>query len=184
VPELIAYAKANPGKVNFGSGGSGTTSHMAGELLKMLANVDLIHVPYRGEALALADLIGGHVDIVFATTSSSVEQIKAGRLRALAVTASARSEVLPGIPVLSEFLSGYESSFWAGLVAPKGTRPEAVEKLNGEINRALGDATIKARIADLGGSAMGGPSAEFGRLIAAETEKWAKVIKFANIKAG
>jgi tripartite-type tricarboxylate transporter receptor subunit TctC len=183
VPELIAYAKANPGKVNFGSGGSGTTSHLAGELFKMLAGVNLIHVPYRGEALALADVIGGHLDIAFATMPSSLEQIKAGRLRALAVTASARSDALPDIPILSEFLPGYESSFWGGLVAPKSTRPEVVDRLSEEINRALGEATIKARIAGLGGSAMGGSAAEFGALIADETEKWSKVVRFAGIKA-
>jgi tripartite-type tricarboxylate transporter receptor subunit TctC len=183
MPEFIAYAKANPGKVNFGSGGSGTSVHMAAELFKMLAGVNMVHVPYRGEALALADVLGGHLDVVFGTSSSSIEHIKAGRLRALAVTSAARLDVLPGIPALSEFVPGYESSFWAGLAAPRNTRAEVIERLNNEVNAALHDTNMNARFAGLAGSALGGSPADFGKLIADETEKWGKVVKFAGIKA-
>jgi tripartite-type tricarboxylate transporter receptor subunit TctC len=182
VPELIAYARANPGKVNFGSGGNGTQVHMAAELFKMLANVNMVHVPYRGEALALGDILGGHLDVVFSTTSSSIEQVKAERLRPLAVTSAVRLDVLPGVPALGEFVPGYESSFWAGLAAPRNTPVEIVNRLNREINGALHDARLQARLADLGGAAMGGSPADFGNLIAEETEKWARVVRFAGIK--
>jgi tripartite-type tricarboxylate transporter receptor subunit TctC len=183
VSEFITYAKTNPGKINFGSGGSGTQVHMAAELFKLLAKVNIVHVPYRGEALALADVLGGHLDVVFASASSSIENIKAGRLRALAVTTAARLDILPGVPALNEFVPGYETTFWAGLGAPKNTRPEVIDKLNSEINGALLDPKMKAPLADLASSPLGGSPADFGKLIADETEKWAKVVKFAGIKA-
>jgi tripartite-type tricarboxylate transporter receptor subunit TctC len=184
VPDFIAYAKANPGKINFGSGGNGTTAHMAGELFKMLAGVSIVHVPYRGEALALTDLIGGQLQVVFGTMPSSLELVKAGRLRALAVTSASRSELLPDIPSLSDFLPGYESSFWGGLGAPKNTPAEIVDKLNKEINAALADSKFKARFAELGGVPLPGTPTDFGTLIANETEKWGKVVKFSGAKPG
>jgi tripartite-type tricarboxylate transporter receptor subunit TctC len=182
VAEFIAYAEANPGKINFGSGGSGTSVHMAGELFKMFAKVEMVHVPYRGEAPALGDLLGGHLDVVFATSPSCIQQVKAGRLRALAVTTAARSALLPDIPALNEFLPGYESSYWGGLTAPKNTAPEVIGRLNSEINGALRDAKLQTRFDDLGASAIGGSPADFGDLIRKETEKWAKVVKFAKIE--
>jgi tripartite-type tricarboxylate transporter receptor subunit TctC len=182
VPDFIAYAKANPGKINFGSGGSGTAVHMAAELFKMLAAVNMVHVPYRGEALALNDLLGGQVQVVFGTLPPSAELVKAGRLRALAVTTATRSEVLPDIPTLSEFLPGYEASFWGGVGVPKNTPAEIVDKLNQEINSGLADANFNARLAQLNGMPLAGSPAEFGNLIANETEKWGKVVKFAGIK--
>jgi tripartite-type tricarboxylate transporter receptor subunit TctC len=182
VPEFIAYAEANPGKINFGSGGSGTTVHMAGELFKMFAKVDMVHVPYRGEALALGDLLSGHLDVVFATAPSCIQQVKAGRLRALAVTTAARSASLPDIPALNEILPGYESSYWGGLAAPKNTAPEVISRLNSEINGALRDAKLQTRFDDLGASAIGGSPADFGKLIGEETEKWAQVVKLAKIE--
>ena len=183
VPEFVSYAKNNPGKINFGSGGSGTAVHMAGELFKMAAGVTVIHVPYRGEAPALTDLLGGQLQVVFGTMTASVELVKAGKLRALAVTTAARSEVLPDIPSLSEFLPGYESSFWGGLGAPKNTPAEIVDKLNKEVNAALADAKFKTRLGELGGAPLPGTPTDFGKLIADETEKWGKVVKFAGIKA-
>jgi tripartite-type tricarboxylate transporter receptor subunit TctC len=182
VPEFIAYAKANPGKINFGSGGSGTTGHMAGELFKMLAGVNMVHVPYRGEALALTDLLGGQLQVVFGTMPSSLELVKPGRLRALAVTTATRSEVLPDIPTVSEFLPGFEASFWSGIGAPKNTPAEVVDKLNREINLALADPKIAARLSDLGGMLLSGSPSDFGKLIAGESEKWGKVIRAAHIK--
>ena len=183
VPEFIAYAKANPRKLNMASAGNGTASHVAGELFKMMAGVDMVHVPYRGGGPALNDLLGGQVQVMFPTTVSSIGYIRSGRLRALAVTAATRSDALPDIPTVGEFLPGYEASNWFGVGAPKATPAEIVEKLNKEINAALADPKLKARLADLGGDMLAGSPADFGKLIADETEKWAKVVKFAGIKA-
>jgi tripartite-type tricarboxylate transporter receptor subunit TctC len=182
VPELIAYAKANPGKVNMASAGNGTPPHVAGELFKMMAGVDMVHVPYKGSAPALTDLLGGQVQVYFDLIISSIEHIRAGRLRALAVATATRSQALPDIPTVGDFVPGYEASSWQGVGAPKGTPPEIIEKLNKEINAALGDPTMKARLAELGGIALPGSAADFGKLIADETEKWGKVIRAANIK--
>jgi tripartite-type tricarboxylate transporter receptor subunit TctC len=182
VPEFIAYAKANSGKINMASPGSGTASHIAGELFKMMAGVDMVHVPYRGGGPALTDLISGQVQVMFVTIVSPIEYIRAGRLRALAVTTETRSEALPDIPSVGEFLPGYEASNWFGVGAPKATPAEIVEKLNKEINAALADSKIKARLADLGSTPLAGSPADFGKLIAEETEKWGKVIQAANIK--
>jgi tripartite-type tricarboxylate transporter receptor subunit TctC len=182
VPEFIAYAKANPGKITMASAGSGTSSHVAGELFKMMAGVDMVHVPYRGGGPALIDLLGGQVQVIFGTMPVSIEHIRAGKLRPLAVTSATRSAVLPDIPTVGEFLPGYEASAWYGVGAPKKTPAEIVEKLNKEINIALADPNMSARIGDLGGEVLPGSPADFGMLIAAEIEKWAKVIKFANIK--
>jgi len=184
VPEFIAYTKANPGKLNMASGGNGTPLHVAGELFKMIAGVDMIHVPYRGEAPALTDLIGGQVQVMFGVMPASIEHIRAGKLRALAVTGTARSEVLPDLPTVSEFLPGYEASGWYGIGVPKARSPEIVEKLNKEINAAVVEPKMKARLADLGAAAMTMAPNEFGKFIAGETEKWAKVVKFAGIKPG
>jgi tripartite-type tricarboxylate transporter receptor subunit TctC len=182
VPELIAYTKTNPGKISMASAGIGSGPHAAGELFKMMAGVNLVHVPYRGQGPALTDLLGGQVQIYFAGIPSSIQYIRAGKLRALAVTTATRSEILPDIPTLSDFLPGYEASFWGGFCAPKNTPVQIVDKLNSEINAALSDSKMKARLADLGGTVLPGSPAEFGKHIAAETEKWAKVIKFAGIK--
>jgi tripartite-type tricarboxylate transporter receptor subunit TctC len=182
VPEFVAYAKANAGKVNVASGGAGGPDHASAELFKMMTGVSMAHVPYRGLAPALSDLIGAQVQVIFSTVPAAIEYIKAGRLRALAVTTAARSELLPDIPTVSEFVPGFESSQWYGVGTPTGTPPDIIGKLNKEINAALADAKMKARIADLGGTLLPGSPAEFGRLIAEDTEKWAKVIKFANIK--
>ena len=184
VPEFIAYAKANPGKVNYASGGNGTAQHLAGELFKIMTGVDMVHVPYRGDAPALTDLIGGQVQVMFGNMPSSIEHIRAGKLRPLAVTTAARSEALPDLPPVGDFVPGYEASTWQGLGAPGNTPAEIVDKLNKEINAALSDPKIKARLADLGGTVLGGSPADFGRLIADETEKWGKVIRAANIKPG
>jgi tripartite-type tricarboxylate transporter receptor subunit TctC len=181
VPEFIAYAKANPGKINMASGGNGTPSHVAGELFKMMASVDLVHVPYRGTAPALTDLLGGQVQVT-SGMASVIEYIRAGRLRALAVTTATRSDALPDIPTVGEFLPGYEASIWFGLGAPKAMPTEIVAKLNKEVNSALDDPKIKARLADLGGTALPGLPTDFGKLIADDTEKWGKVIRAANIK--
>jgi tripartite-type tricarboxylate transporter receptor subunit TctC len=183
VPEFIAYAKANSGKISMASPGTGSPAHVSGELFKMMAGVDMVHVPYRGDAPALTDLLSGQVQVLFASVSGSINHIKSGRLRALAVTTMTRSEVLPDIPSLSEFLPGYESSFWAGVVSPKNTPVEIIDKLNKEINAGQADPKIKARFADLGTTVIPGSPADFGKLIAEETEKWAKVIRAANIKA-
>jgi tripartite-type tricarboxylate transporter receptor subunit TctC len=180
VPEFIAYAKANPGKVNMASAGTGTSNHVSGELFKMMAGVDMVHVPYRGPPLA--DLIAGQVQVMFASTPASIEYIRAGKVRALAVTTATRSDALPDIPTVDEFVPGYEASTWFGVGAPKATPAEIVEKLNKEINAGLADPKIKARLADLGGDALALSPADFGRLIADETEKWGKVIRAANIK--
>jgi len=182
VPEFIVYAKANPRKVNKAATGTGTGDHIAGELFKMMAAVDMIHVPYRGGGPALTDLIAGQVQVMFPNTVSSIDYIRAGRLRALAVTAATRSDALPDIPTMGEFLPGYEASNWYGLCAPKATPAEIVGKLNKEINASLADPKLRARLADLGGTVLAGSPADFGKLIAEETEKWAKVIKSAGIK--
>jgi tripartite-type tricarboxylate transporter receptor subunit TctC len=182
VPEFIAYARAHPSKLNMASGGIGTPSHMAGELFKMIAGVDMVHVPYRGVAPALTDLISGQVQVMFSASTSSIGHIRAGRLRALAVTTATRSEALPDIPTVGELLPGYEASNWYGIGAPRNTPIEIVEKLNQEINAGLADPEIKARLADLGGDVLALSPADFGNLIAEETEKWGKVVKFAGIK--
>ena len=182
VPEFIAYAKANPGKVSMASAGNGSAPHICGELFKMMAGVDMVHVPYRGGGPALTDLLGGQVQVYFATTASSVEYIRAGKLRALAVTTATRSEALPDTPAMSEFIPGYEASGFYGLAAPKSTPAEIVDKLNNEINAALADPKMRARLAEFGGVPMPMTPADFGRLIADETEKWGKVIRAANLK--
>jgi tripartite-type tricarboxylate transporter receptor subunit TctC len=183
VPEFIAYAKANPGKVNFASGGNGSSQHLSGELFKMLTGVNMVHVPYRGEALALPDLLSGQVQILFGNMSSSLEHVRSGRLRALAVTTATRSQALPNVPTVGHFVPGYEAGVWNGVGAPKNTSAEIIDKLNREVNATLADPRVKARFADLGGMALAGSPAEFGRFIADETEKWGKVIRAANIKA-
>ena len=183
VPEFIAFAKANPGKVNMASAGIGSVHHVAGELFKFMTGVDMIHVPHRGTTPALTDLLAGQAQVMFDVTPSSTPHIKAGRLRALAVTTATRAELLPDIPTISEFFPGYEASQWYGLGVPTNTPAEIVDKLNNEVNAALADPKMKARLADLGGVALPGSPAEFGKLIAEETEKWAKVVKFAGIKA-
>jgi tripartite-type tricarboxylate transporter receptor subunit TctC len=182
IPELIAYAKANPGKLNMASSGNATASHMAGELFKMMAGVDLVHVPYRGSAPALTDLIGGQVQVMVTSTPSSIDTIKSGRVRLLAVTTSSRLEMLPDTPTVGEFVPGYEASGIFGVGAPRNTPAEIVAKLNKEINAGLADPKMRERLAAPGGTILAGSPADFGRLIAAETEKWAKVIKFAGIK--
>ena len=182
VPEFIAYAKANPGKINMASAGNGSGAHLAGELFKMMTGADMVHVPYRGGGPALTDLLGGQVQVYFGTTASSIEHIRSGKLRALAVTTASQLEALPDIPTVGEFVPGYESSLWYGLGGPKGTPAEIVEKLNREINTALVDPKFRARLVDLGGTMLAGSPADFGKLIAEETEKWAKVVKFAGIK--
>src|SRR3954471_18014475 len=183
IPELIAYAKANPGKLNYGSAGHGTPQNIACELFKMMANVNLVHVPYRGGAPATTDLIGGHLQLIFSPLSESIEHIKAGKLRALAVTRATRLDVLPDIPAVADFVPGYEASGFAGIGAPKNTPPEIIDLLNKELNAGLADSKVRARIVELGGTVLGGSPAEFGTIISDATEKWAKVIKLAGIKA-
>ena len=183
VPEFNAYAKAHPHKINMASAGTGSPPHVCGELFKMMAGVDLLHLPYRGGGPALTDLLGGQVQVYFATTVASIEYIRTGRLRALAVTTATRSDALPDIPTVAEFVPGYEASSWYGVGAPKATPAEIVEKLNKEINAGLADAKLKARLADLGGDVLALSPADFGKLIADETEKWGNVIRALNIKA-
>ena len=183
VPEFIAYAKANPGKINYASAGIGSSQHMSGEMFKMMAGIDMVHVPHRGSAPALQSLLGGEVQAMFASMPSSLEFIRAGKLRALAVTTATRSDELPDLQPVGDFLPGYEASVFYGVGAPRNTPPEVVERLNKEINAGLIDLKLRARLTDLGGAPLPGSPAEFGKLIASETEKWAKVIKFANIKA-
>jgi len=183
VPEFIAYAKSNPGKINMASPGNGTGPHLAAELFKMMTGIDVLHVPYRGGAPALTDLISGQVQMMFDALPSSIEHIKGGKVRALAVTTAARSEALPEVPTIGEFVSGYEATTWLGVGAPKATPIEIVDRLNKEINAGLADPKIKTRLADLGGTVLSLSSSDFGKLIADETEKWAKVIRAANIKA-
>jgi tripartite-type tricarboxylate transporter receptor subunit TctC len=182
IPEFIAHAKANPGKLSMASSGSGTAPHMAGELFKMMAGVDLVHVPYRGSAPALTDLMGGQVHVMFGPLSSSIQYVRAGKLRALAVSSASRSDALPDIPTVGDFLPGYEAPGCFDIGAPKNTPTEIVDKLNKEINAALADPKIKARFADFGGDVLALSPADFGRLIANETEKWGKVVRAANIK--
>jgi tripartite-type tricarboxylate transporter receptor subunit TctC len=182
VPEFIAYANANRGKISVASAGGGSPQHVTGELFKMMAGIDMTHVPFRGSAPALTSLLGGQVQCMFDTTPASIEHIRAGTLRPLAVTTSSRAETLPDIPTLGDVLPGFESSAWYGLGVAKATPGEAIEKLNKVINAGLADPKIKAQFADLGGSVLAGSPAAFGKLIAEETEKWAKVVKFANIK--
>jgi tripartite-type tricarboxylate transporter receptor subunit TctC len=183
LPEFIAYAKANPGKINYGSAGQGTPQNIACELFKMMTGVNLVHVPYRGGAPAVADLLAGQVQVIFAPVSESIQQIKAGKLRALAVTPAARLDVLPDVPTVAEFVPGYEASGFAGIGVPKGTPAEIIAMLNKELNAGLADGKIKGRIVELGGTVTGGTPAEFGTIISEATEKWAKVIKFAGVKA-
>jgi tripartite-type tricarboxylate transporter receptor subunit TctC len=183
VPEFIAYAKANPGKINMASPGIGTTPHLAGELFKMMAGLNLVHVPYRGGVPALTDLISGQVQVMFLSPAASIEYIRSGRLRALAVTTATRWEGLPDLPTLVDFVPGYEAISWLGIGAPQGTSTEIIQQLNTEINAGLGDPKLKARLADLGGTPFPGTPADFGKVIAEETEKWGKVIRAAGIKA-
>ena len=183
VPEFIAYAKANPGKINMASGGTGSSQHVAGELFKMMAGVDLVHVPYRGVAPALTDLLAGQVQVLFDTVPASLPHIRAGKLRALAVTTAARSEALPDVPTVGDFVPGYEASSIHGIGAPRNTPADIIDRLNKEVNAALADPKFKARIADLGGIVAVGSPADFGKIIAEETEKWAKVVKFSGAKA-
>ena len=182
VPEFISYAKTNPGKLSMASAGNGTASHMAGELFKMMAGVTMVHVPYRGGGPALTDLIGGQVQAMFPGTIASVEYIKTGKLRALGVTTATRSEALPHLPTVGDFVSGYEASLLDGIGAPKNTPAEIIERLNKEINAALADPKIKTRFAELGATVIPGSPADFGKLIADETEKWGKVVRFAGVK--
>jgi tripartite-type tricarboxylate transporter receptor subunit TctC len=182
VPEFIAYAKANPGKINMVSGGTGTSVHVAGELFKMMTGVNMVHVPYRGAGPAIADLVAGQVQVMFDNLPSSIGHIRSGNLRALAVTTAKRSDALPGIPTVAEFVPGYEASAFFGISAPKTTPPAIVGRLNAAINVVLADPKIKARIADLGGTALPGSPSDFGKLVADETEKWAKVVKFSGAK--
>jgi tripartite-type tricarboxylate transporter receptor subunit TctC len=183
VPEFIAYTKSNAGKVNMASPGVGTSIHLSGELFKLMTSIDMVHVPYKGSGPALTDLLGGQVQVMFGTLPSLIEYIRAGRLRALAVTTATRSEELPDIPSVSEFVPGYEVSTWYGMSAPMGTPAEVIDKLNNEINAGLADPKLIARLVDLGGTVLPGSPADFGKLIADETEKWGKVIRAANIKA-
>jgi len=183
VPEFIAYAKANPGKINMASAGNGSMPHVAGELFNSMAGLDLVRVGYRGGGPALIDLLGGQVQVMFETTLATIAYIRAGKLRALAVSSATRSPVLPDIPTVAEFLPGYEATAWYGLGAPKNTPTEIIERLNSEVNAGLADPKIEERLADLGGIPMPMSPAEFGKLIADETEKWGKVIRAANIKA-
>jgi len=182
VPEFIAYARANPGKINFASGGIGTSIHLSGELFKMMTGIDMQHVPYRGNGPALTDLLGGQVQIMFDTMPAAIGYVRAGQLRALAVTTATRSEALPDIPTVGEYVPGYEASSLYGVAAPSNTPTEIVDKLNREINAALADPAMQTRLADLGGIVLAGSPADFGKLIAVETDKWAKVIRTGNIK--
>ena len=183
VPEFIAYAKANPGKINMASAGIGSGGHLAGELFKMMTGVNLVHVPFRGNGPALTALLGGQVEVQFATLASSVEFIRTGKLQALGITTAKRSEALPDLPAIDDSVKGYEESSWYGISAPKGTPANVVQILNKEVNAALVDPNMKARIANLGGIEMPGTPDDFGKLIVEETKKWAKVIQAANIKA-
>jgi tripartite-type tricarboxylate transporter receptor subunit TctC len=182
VPEFIAHAKANPNKISFGSPGIGTPGHVSGELFKMMAGVEMIHVPYRGGGAVMSDLLGGQVHVLFGTTSLTVEHVRAGKLRALAVTSATRWEGLPDVPTVGDFVSGYEAASLFGLGAPKQTPVAIVDRLNREINAALDDPKLKTRLADLGGTLLAGSPADFGKLMADDTEKWGKVIRAANIK--
>ena len=183
LPEFIAYAKANPGKINMASAGNGTGQHVAGELFKMMAGVNLVHVPYRGQGPALTDLLGGQLQVIFATTPGTTEYVRIGRLHALAVTTATRADALPDVPTVADFVPGYEASQWYGIGAPKSTPAEIIDRLNHEINAALADPKMKMRLADVGGTVLPGTPDAFGKLIAAEVEKWGKVVKFSGIRA-
>jgi tripartite-type tricarboxylate transporter receptor subunit TctC len=183
IPEFIDYAKANPGKVNMGSGGIGTTVHMAGELFKMMTGINMVHVPYRGAAPALVDLTAGRLQVMFDAMPNSIGYIKAGRLRALAVTTLTRSKTMPDLPTVASFVPGYEASSWYGIGAPKRTPTEIITKLNTEVNAVLADPVMKSRLADLGGTELPGSPADFGKFIVEETEKWGKVVQFSGAKA-
>jgi len=182
IPELIAYVKANPGKLNMASSGNGSTIHMSGELFKMMTGIDMVHVPYRGGAPALTDLISGQVQVMFDNIPTCAEHVKSGKLRGLAITSTTRSEVLPDLPPVADFLPGYEASAWYGFGAPKGTPPEIIARLNKETNAVLADATAKKRFAELGAFLLPGSAADFGKLLADETEKWGKVVKFSGAR--
>jgi len=182
IPELIAYARANPGKLNMASSGNGSTIHMSGELFKMLTGIDMVHVPYRGGAPALTDLIAGQVHVMFDNIPTCAEHVKSGKLRGLAVTSTTRSEVLPDLPTVADFLPGYEASAWYGFAAPKNTPAEIIVRLNKETNAVLADPAVKARFAELGAFLLPGSAADFGKLLADETEKWGKVVKFAGAR--
>jgi tripartite-type tricarboxylate transporter receptor subunit TctC len=184
VPEFIAYAKANPGKVNQGSSGNGTTQHLAGALFKTMTGVDFLHVPYKGAPQAITDLLNGQVQVLFEPLPASIQHIKSGKLRALAVTTASRSEALPEVPTVAEFVPGYEASGWNGVCAPRNTPAEIIGTLNNAINAGLADPKVKARLADLGATPLAGSPGDFGKLIAEETEKWGKVIRAGNIKPG
>ena len=180
--EFVAYVKANPGKINFGSAGTGSVAHVSGEYFKMLAGVDMQHVPYRGAPLALADLLSGQVAVTFASSASAAGYLKSGKLRALAVTSATRSETMPDVPAMAEFVPGFEVASWYGIAAPQATPAAVIDRLNKEINAALTDADMKARLAELGGTVIPSSPAEFGQRIASDTDKWAKVVKFAGVK--
>jgi tripartite-type tricarboxylate transporter receptor subunit TctC len=182
VSEFIAYARADPSKVNMASGGNGTAGHLSGELFKLLTGLNMVHVPYRGEAPALTDMLAGHVQAMFVTMPASIEYVRAGKLRALAVSSAGRSELLPDVPTMGDFVSGYETSGWQGVGAPKSTPLEIIDRLNKEINAGLADPRIKARIGDMGGTVLAGSPANFGKLIADETEKWGKVVRLSGAK--
>jgi tripartite-type tricarboxylate transporter receptor subunit TctC len=182
IPELIAYAKANPGKLNMASSGNGSTIHMSGELFKMLTDINMVHVPYRGGAPALTDLIAGQVQVMFDNIPTCAEHVKSGKLRGLAVTSTTRSEVLPDLPTVADFLPGYEASAWYGLGAPKGTPAEIIDRLNKAVNEILADPKVKAKFSEYGAMLLPGSAADFGKLLADETEKWAKVVKFSGAK--
>jgi tripartite-type tricarboxylate transporter receptor subunit TctC len=183
VPELIAYAKAHPGKVNMGSGGIGSGNQLTGEMFKMMAGIDLVHVPYRGAGPAMVDLMGGQVQVMFNTMSASLQHVRAGKLRALAVATKTRQAALPDTPTVSEFVPGYEASFWTGIAGPKGMTPEIVDKLNKAVNAGFEDPQVKARLAEWGATVLAGSPADFAKFVADETGKWGKVIRSANIKA-
>jgi tripartite-type tricarboxylate transporter receptor subunit TctC len=182
VPEFIAYAKANPGKLNMASSGNGSTIHVSGELFKMMTGISMVHVPYRGGAPALTDMISGQVQVMFDNVPTSIEFIRAGKLRPLAVTTAQRSEVLPDLPTVADFVPGYEASAWYGVGAPKGTPAEIIDKLNSEINAILANPKTKSRFAELGASLIGGSPADFGKLVVEETDKWGKVVRFSGAK--
>jgi tripartite-type tricarboxylate transporter receptor subunit TctC len=182
VPEFIAYARANPGKINMASAGNGTAVHVSGELFKMMTGVDMVHVPYRGSPLAMTDLLGGQVQVIFDNMPGSIGYLRAGKLRPLAVTTLTRSELLPEVPPLRDFVPGYEASAWYGVGAPRNTPAAIIDRLNREINAALADPALKARLIDIGGTTLPGSPADLGKFIAEETEKWGKVVKFAGIK--
>jgi tripartite-type tricarboxylate transporter receptor subunit TctC len=183
IPEFIAYAKANPGKISMGSGGIGSSPHVAGELFKMMTGVDMLHIPYRGVAPATADLLGGRLQVLFDTLPAAIANIRAGTIRALAVTSKKRSQALPDLPAINEFVPGYEADSFHGISAPKGTPREIVERLNGAVNAVLADPKVKARLADLGGEVFTGTPEDYGRYLKGEIERWAKVIEFSGAKA-